>query len=94
MDGNLAYECLLVLVRALLSLPASNAASETCFSMVRKIDTEERSHLDRSTVAALLSLKMNVDEECHNFIPPKPLLELNKSAVRSYNEEHGSYDKK
>jgi len=30
---------MLVLVRALLSLPTSNAGSEHCFSMVRKIDS-------------------------------------------------------
>ena len=36
---------LLKLVRALLALPASNADSERSFSMVRKIDSEDRSHL-------------------------------------------------
>lgn len=44
------YANLLVLVRALLALPASNADSERSFSMVRKIDSEDRSHLERSTV--------------------------------------------
>ena len=88
-----AYSNLLVLVRALLSLPASNADSEQCFSMVRKIDSEERSHLERTTVASLLALKLNVDSMCYNFKPPSDLLKMNKSAVRMYNEEHGSYDK-
>lgn len=81
------YSNLLILVRALLALPASNADSERCFSMVRKIDTEERSHLHRSTIGSLLCLKLNVDDECHNFKPATELLKLNKSAVRLYNEK-------
>ena len=85
------YSNLLTLVRALLAFPASNADSERCFSMVRKIDSEDRSHLDRSTVAALLSLKINIDENCFDFKPPENLLKLNKSAVRKYNADHGSY---
>ena len=54
------YSTLLVLIRALLALPASNGDSERCFSMVRKIDSEDRSHLERSTVASLLTLKINM----------------------------------
>ena len=80
------YSNLLTLVRALPAFPASNADSERCFSMVRKIDSE-----DRSTVAALLSLKINIDENCFDFKPPENLLKLNKSAVRKYNADHGSY---
>ena len=45
------YANLLVLVRALLALPASNADSERSFSMVRKID---------SNIASLLTLKLNL----------------------------------
>ena len=37
------YSNLLVLIRALLALPASNADSERCFSIVRKIDKSTRS---------------------------------------------------
>ena len=87
------YPNVLVLVRALLSLPASNADSERCFSMVRKIDSEKRSYLERTTVAALLSMKLNIDD-CFNFKPPDELLKINKSAVRAYNAEHGSYSHK
>lgn len=87
------YNNLLTLVRALLSIPASNADSERCFSIVRKIDSEERSQLERSTVAALLAMKLNVDEDCFDFKPPKELLKINKSAVRNYNSDHGSYSR-
>lgn len=91
-SSELTYSTLLVLVRALLALPASNADSERCFSMVRKIDSEDRSHLHRSTVASLLTLKINVDDECFNFQPHEDMLKLNKSAVRQYNEDHDSYN--
>ena len=57
----------LILVRALFSPPASNADSERCFSMAWKIDSGERDHLERSTVAALLS---NIDSNCYDFTPP------------------------
>lgn len=77
-----------MLVRALLALPASNADSERCFSMVWKIDSEDRSHLHR---ASLLTLKVNVDDNCFNYKPSEEMLKLNKSAVRQYNEDHGSY---
>ena len=86
------YANLLVLVRALLSLPASNADSERCFSMVRKIDGEERSHLECSTIASLLTLKINVDDDCFNYMPPTELLSLNKSADWRYNQQHGSHN--
>ena len=38
------YANLLVLIRALLTLPASNTDSERCFSMITKIDGEESNH--------------------------------------------------
>ena len=82
---------ILVLICALLSLPASNADSERCFSMVHKIDSEDRSHVECTTVVSLLALKQNVDEDCFSFKPPQALFEIYKSAVRQYNEEHGSY---
>ena len=65
-----------MLVRA---LPASNADSERCFSMVRKIDSEDRSHLERSTIASLLTLKLDVDDHCYGFKPSEELLKLKLS---------------
>lgn len=87
------YTNLLSLVRALPSLPASNADSERTFSMVRKIDTEEQNQLEKSTVAALLSMKININAECHEFEPTDDLLKTNSSAVRKYNTEYDSYKK-
>lgn len=85
------YQHLLTLVRGLLSIPASNADSERCFSMIRKIDSEERSHLNRNTIASLLALKVNIDQDCYHFQPSSELLKLNKTCIRKYNEDHGSY---
>ena len=82
---------LLVLVHALLAFPASNADSDDFFSMVRKIDSEDRSHLERSTVASPLTLKINIDDHFFTFEHSEEMLKLNKSAVRQYNEAHRSY---
>ena len=49
----------------LLILPHSNADPERLFSMVRKIETEERRQLDPSTVCDLLSVKINNDQPCY-----------------------------
>ncbi len=45
--------------------PSSNADSERGFSILRKIHTDQRSNLDQSTVVALMSLKFNCDDCCH-----------------------------
>ena len=47
--------------------------------------------LSRPSVAALLSLKINIDDDCFAYKPSAELLRLNKSAVCKYNEEHGTY---
>ena len=73
-----AYSTVLVLVHALLSLPAGTADSVS-------IDSEERSHIERSTVVSLLFLKIHVDGDCFAHKPSAELLKINKSAVRTYN---------
>ena len=50
------YGTLHMFIRALLALPASNADSERCFSMVQKIDLEDRSYLEYTTEAHFLVL--------------------------------------
>ena len=47
---------------------------------------------ERSTVASLLTLKVNVDCNCYEFQPSNELLKINKSAVKNYNASHGSYN--
>ena len=48
----------------LLVLPHSNADPERLFSMVRKVETEERRQLDPSTVCDLFNVKKNNDKPC------------------------------
>ena len=71
------------LCKVLLVLPHSTADPERLFSMVRKIETDHRGSLLPSTVASLLSVKLNPDEECYNssklFTPS--LLKSAKSAT-------------
>ena len=50
----------------LAQVPHSNADPERLFSMVRKIETEERRQLDVSTVCDLLSVKINNDNPCYS----------------------------
>ena len=47
-------------------LPHSTANPECVFRMVRKIWTDHCGSLLPSTVASLLSVKLNTDEECYN----------------------------
>ena len=48
--------------------------------------------LEGGAVDSLLTLKINVDESCFNYEPPEEMLKVNKTAVRQYNEAHGSYN--
>ena len=54
------------LAKILLVLPHSNADPERLFSMVRKIDTEQRRRLDSSTVCDLLCSEINNDSACYD----------------------------
>ena len=77
--GNLAGLC-----KTLLVLPHSNADPERLFSMVRKIDTEQRGNLSPSTVQDLISVKMNTDPSCfesHKLFT-SDLLKSAKSATK------------
>ena len=53
------------LAQTLLVLPHSNADPKRLVSMVRKIETEERTQLDPSILSDLLSVKLNKDEPCY-----------------------------
>ena len=84
--GDIQQKCfphLSHLCKVLLVLPHSTADPECLFSMVRKIETDHRGSLLPSTLASLLSVKLNTDEECYNsrelFTPS--LLQSAKSAT-------------
>ena len=82
--------------KTLLVLPHSNADPERLFSMVQKVETEQRASLNPATVHDLLSVKMNTDLSCFNchqiftsellpslFCPPSFL------CVSLYREDYG-----
>ena len=67
MDSEIhRYSTLSKFAQTLFILPHSNADPERLFSMVRKIEIEERRQLDPSTVCDLLSVKINNDTPCYS----------------------------
>ncbi len=68
----------------LLAIPSSNADSERVFSILRKIHTDQRSNLDQSTVVALMSLKFNCDDCCHEVKFEPELLKTCKKATSTH----------
>ena len=74
------------LAKILLVLPHSNADPEHLFSMVRKIETEQRRQLDISTVSDLLSVNINNDKPCYlntHLINDDLLLKAKKATMES-----------
>ena len=72
------------LAKIMLVLPHSNADPERLFSMVRKIDTEQRRRLDPSTLCDLLCIKINNDNVCYDnkYLLPDRFLRSVKTATR------------
>ena len=72
------------LAKTLLVLPHSNADPERIFSMVRKIESEERGRLGTDTVSSLLSYKMNNSTPCFEnaHLMTKELLDSAKAATK------------
>ena len=68
----------------LMSIPVSNADCERGFSILSKIQTDQRSNLDQSTIVALMALKFNSDECCTEVKLLPELLRECKKATKSY----------
>ena len=81
LDGQARFPTLCKLVAGLLTIPCSNADSERGFSILRKIHTDQRSNLDQSTIIALMSMKFNCDDCCHDVPLNDELLSKCKSAT-------------
>ena len=75
--ANLAEE---LLCKTLLVLPHGNADPERLFSMVNKIETDQRSSLLPSTVSDLISVTIPLCYESGSPFTP-PLLESAKEAT-------------
>lgn len=82
------YPMLTPFMRAMLSIPHSNASSERVFSMLRKVFTENRSELSHETIESLLRVKLNIAECCNSFDINANLASSLKKATRSYNIKH------
>lgn len=80
-DGNNRFSTLCKLMYGLLSIPCSNADSERGFSILRKIHTDQRSNLDQSTITALMTMKFNCDDYCHDLTFNRELLSKCKKAT-------------
>ncbi len=77
------------LAKTLLVLPHSNADPERLFSMVRKIESDQRKHLDVSTVCDLLSVKINNDRVCYDnqaLMTPQMLSSAKSATIKSLND--------
>ena len=80
-DGQPRFKTLYKLMAGLLSIPCSNADTERGFSILRKIHTDQRSNFDQSTIIALMSMKFNCDDCCHDVTLHKELLSKCKKAT-------------
>ena len=81
------------LAKILLVLPHSNADPERLFSMVRKIETDQRKLLDVSTLCDLLSVKLNNDNPCYNnqaLITPRMISRAKSATMRSLCQDGSS----
>ena len=88
--SNLSRPC-----KTLLVLPYSNADTEQLFSMVQKVETEQRGSLNPSIVQYLIRVKMNSDPFCFNQLFNNELLSSAKSAtMRSLNQAFSIIDMK
>ena len=86
--GTLAH-----LAKTILVLPHSNADPERLFSMVRKIETDQRKHLDVSTLCDLLSVKINNDNLCYDnqtLITPHIISSAKSATMRSLRNPDGT----
>ena len=79
---------------SVLVIPHSNAGEERVFSIIRKNKTEFRSRLSLGrSLNSIMIIKSTLPEsllKCHEWKPPKALLQKCKSATTAYNEEHSS----
>lgn len=70
-----------------LSLPHSNAEAERCFSLVRKIQTDYRTHLTNNSLQSLLSVNINRSCSCYEVKVSPDLLRKAKKSCVTYNEK-------
>ena len=92
-SGTTRFPHLTSLAKCVLALPVANADTERVFSIVRKISTDYRSHLEQNTLCALVSCKLNNDQKCYELDTPSELLTKARTATKDYNKAHSSKSK-
>ena len=86
--GKYHFRNLVSVALTALSLPHSNADPERCFSILRKIQTDQRGNLGLQTINSLLSVKFNMDCDCYSYIPEQDVIKKAKSACSDYTKDH------
>ena len=86
-DGNARFPLLCKLMMAILTIPASNADSERGFSILRKIHTDQRPSLKQESLVALMAIKFNSEDYCHNTSFSEDLLTMCKKATVKANKQ-------
>ena len=81
LSGESRFSKLYKLMSGLLSIPCSNADAERGFSMLRKVHTDQRASLSQSTIASLLTVKMNNSDCCYDTALPEELIKKCKKAT-------------
>ena len=79
--NKLNFRVLSKLAKACCVIPVSNADPERIFSMLKKIQTDMRSDLNKDTICCLICAKQNQDKACFEFNPSDSAA---KKAVLTY----------
>ena len=81
-DTVTGQPCFLLLTKVaklVLTLPHSNADEERVFFLIRQNKTDFCSSLSLDgTLSSLLTIKMAIEEPCHNYEPPSAVIKLSK----------------
>lgn len=77
--------------KLILTIPHSNAAEERVFSVICKVERDDRGKLQlEGTLSSLVTVKINLPETranpCFAFDQPRDLLKTAKSATSYYNK--------
>lgn len=80
-EGELRFPHMVRLMLGLMTIPSSNADSERGFSLLRRIHTDQRPTLKQPSLNALMAIKFNSEQCCHDTIFSEQLLSSCKKAT-------------
>lgn len=76
-DNNLNHKHFRVIIEYILCLPGTNAPVERVFSLMNKLWTAEKSHMQVSVLKAMLIVKVNINKTCqeyYSFLKSSPIV--------------------